>query len=124
MAMNSPSSSELSSDLSSIGSLSPPPDYPTPPSSQEPLPTLGEKRQNPTENDESPPVKKQRTAEPKPRVTRHLNLGSSPHNLATEQKVQLETLLKVLRKRRKILVVAGAGISVSAGSTYSAVTSL
>lgn len=35
----------------------------------------------------------------------------------TDQKGQLDILLKVLRKRQKIVVIAGAGISVSAGST-------
>jgi NAD-dependent histone deacetylase SIR2 len=32
------------------------------------------------------------------------------------QKPQLDRLLKVLHKKRKIVVIAGAGISVSAGS--------
>lgn len=120
--MNSPELSELSSDLSSVGSLSPPPEYSSPPSSSEDVipSTIREqslKRQR--ESDDSPPAKKRKTVEPKPRLTQHLNLGSCPSSLATDQKVQLDTLLKVLRKRQKIVVIAGAGISVSAGSMYS-----
>ena len=123
--MNSPSCSELtsdlSSDLSSIGSLSPPPEYLTPPSSQstKPLaePRLSQKR--PADGDETPPTKRRKTVEPKSRTTQNLKLGASAQSLATDQKVQLETLLKALRKRQRIVVVAGAGISVSAGSKCS-----
>ena len=123
--MNSPSCSELtsdlSSDLSSIGSLSPPPEYLTPPSSQitKPLaePELSQKR--PADGDETPPTKKRKIVEPKPRTTQHLKLGASAQSLATDQKVQLDTLLRALRKRQRIVVVAGAGISVSAGSKCS-----
>ena len=122
--MNSPScsdlTSDLSSDLSSIGSLSPPPEYLTPPSSQstKPLaePRLSQKR--PADGDETLPTKKRKTIEPKPRTTQYLKLGLSAHSLATDQKVQLDTLLNALRKRQRIVVVAGAGISVSAGSMY------
>ena len=101
--------------MSSVGSLSPPPpEYPTPPSSQDSNASYGQKR--PADSDDTPPAKKRKTTEPKTRITQHLNLGSSPQSLATDQKVQLDTLLATLRKRRRIVVVAGAGISVSAGS--------
>jgi hypothetical protein len=63
---------------------------------------------------EAPP--KRRRTEPKPRTTSYLDLTKDAIHIATEQKAQLDVLLKVLRKRRKIVVVAGAGISVSAGS--------
>ena len=54
-------------------------------------------------------------SEPKPRTTEYLNLQSEI--LKDGEKEQLDKLLKVLYKKRKIVVVAGAGISVSAGST-------
>ena len=124
--MNSPSSSELTSDLSSIGSLSPPPDYPTPPSSQDIISSVSQRlsQKRPYDGEHTPPVKKRKTVEPKPRTTRHLDLRAHPSSLATDQKIQFDTLLKVLRKRQKIVVVAGAGISVSAGSMYFLVLSL
>ena len=120
--MNSPELSELSSDLSSVGSLSPPPEYATPPSSAEDVISSTIREQSLKrlrDGDESPPAKKRKTAEPKPRITQHLNLGLSPSSLASDQRIQLDTLLKVLRKRQKIVVIAGAGISVSAGSMCS-----
>ena len=82
---------------------------------------MGEKitKKRPHESDDLSTTKRRKTAEPKPRVTQHLRLGSSPDSLAIGQKAQLDTLLKVLRKRQKIVVIAGAGISVSAGSTSS-----
>jgi NAD+-dependent protein deacetylase SIR2 len=63
--------------------------------------------------DGQPPAKRRRV-EPKPRTTMSLNLG--PDHSIDEQQPQLERLLKVLHKKRKIVVIAGAGISVSAGS--------
>ncbi len=68
--------------------------------------------------DGQPPAKKRKIAEPKPRTTEYLDLTSLAEEYASSQKNQLDILLKVLRKRRKIVVVAGAGISVSAGSTF------
>lgn len=68
--------------------------------------------------DGQPPAKKRRTAEPKPRTTEYLDLSLWTEEHVSSQKQQLDLLLKVLRKRRKIVVVAGAGISVSAGSTF------
>ncbi|KAL8869590.1 MAG: hypothetical protein Q9174_004165 [Haloplaca sp. 1 TL-2023] len=122
--MNSPSSIDLSSDLSSIGSLSPPPpspvDYPSPPSSQNYNPDDSSsnpacrKRSSPLEGQE--PTKKRRKAEPKPRTTQYLDLRSTPEPLGLDQSSQLEALSKVLQRRKKIVVIAGAGISVSAGS--------
>ncbi|KAL8800417.1 MAG: hypothetical protein Q9200_007253 [Gallowayella weberi] len=119
--MNSPTLTDLSSDLSSIGSLSPPPpfDYPSPLSSQETTlehPTTQsscKKRSHPS--DEQDPAKKRRRAEPKPRTTQYLDIQSRPTASPTDQTCQLDTLYKVLSKRKKIVVIAGAGISVSAG---------
>lgn len=121
--MDSQTSSDLSSDLSSVGSLSPPlTDYPSPISSQEfgtafsvAQPTSKESHRD---GDLPPPAKKRKIAEIKPRTTEHLDFRLPPRELAIEQKTQLALLSKVLRKRRKIVVIAGAGISVSAGSMY------
>ncbi|MCJ1266504.1 hypothetical protein MMC22_006389 [Lobaria immixta] len=110
-----------SSDLSSVGSLSPPPpgDYPSPASSQDFNPGLSTTQpissKHPREEDDLPPTKKRKIAEVKPRTTQSLDLETPPNGLATDQKAQLALLLKVLRKKRKIVVIAGAGISVSAG---------
>ena len=119
--MDSDSSlSELSSVLSSPRSLSPVSDYPTPNSSQEQDLSNGIsvqiKRKHKLEDGEQPAPKKRKRAEPKPRTTEHLDLMGKNKALS-DQNEQLEILLKVLRKRRKVVVIAGAGISVSAGST-------
>ncbi|KAL0261021.1 hypothetical protein SLS55_004713 [Diplodia seriata] len=64
-------------------------------------------------DDDGPPRKKRRTAEPKPRVTRHLNLQE---DIVDEtERDALDLLLKVLHKKRKIVMIVGAGISVAAG---------
>lgn len=120
--MNSPTLTDLSSDLSSIGSLSPPPpfDYPSPQSSQETSSahprsqSICSKRSR--QSDEQEPVKKRRKVEPKPRTTQYLEIRSRPVSSSADQTCQLDTLYKVLSKRKKIVVIAGAGISVSAGS--------
>lgn len=119
---------DLSSDLSSVGSLSPPPSplpqcYPSPASSQELSgPNLSQSGMQSLSDsldaDGPPPAKKRRIAEPKLRTTEYLDLKSLSEEHALSQKLQLDLLLKVLRKRRKIVVVAGAGISVSAGSMF------
>ena len=118
--MDDDSLSDLSSDLSSTRSLSPPQDYPSPVSSQD------QEASNSTEHDHSLKraldetevliTKKRKIAEPKPRTTQYLDLSTSLNQGGINQKSQLDILLKVLRKRRKIVVIAGAGISVSAGS--------
>lgn len=119
--MDSDSSlTDLSSELSSVGSLSPVPDYPSPASSQEPDLLNGISVQIPRKHklegsDEQPAPKKRKRAEPKPRKTEHLDLTGGKNSLCDQQE-QLDILLKVLRKRKKVVVVAGAGISVSAGS--------
>ncbi|KAL8948996.1 MAG: hypothetical protein Q9222_004867 [Ikaeria aurantiellina] len=119
--MNSPSLTDLSSDLSSVGSLSPPPpmDYPSPPSTQDSvLDDSGSQpssRKRSREPEEQEPVKKRRKAEPKPRTTEYLDFQCGRDPTAADQTAQLNTLLKVLRNRKKVVVIAGAGISVSAG---------
>ncbi len=122
--MNSPTLTDLSSDLSSVGSLSPPPpfDYPSPQSSQEIYSPHLESEQTCSkrshDSDEQEPAKKRRKAEPKPRTTQYLDIRPRSNASSTDQTCQLDTLYKVLSKRKKIVVIAGAGISVSAGSTY------
>ncbi|KAL8859398.1 MAG: hypothetical protein Q9178_004076 [Gyalolechia marmorata] len=119
--MNSPTLTDLSSDLSSVGSLSPPPpfDYPSPQSSQEIYSPHLENEQTCSkrshDSDEQEPAKKRRKAEPKPRTTQYLDIRPRSNASSTDQTCQLDTLYKVLSKRKKIVVIAGAGISVSAG---------
>jgi NAD-dependent histone deacetylase SIR2 len=69
------------------------------------------------EDADGKPAKRRKLSQPKPRTTQYLDLRSE--ELETSQKEQLDRLLKVLFKKRKIVVVAGAGISVSAGSRSS-----
>jgi len=66
----------------------------------------------PSNDDEERPRKKRKTADPKERSTQRLDLR---RDLTDEDKPQLDRLLKTLHKKRKIVVIAGAGISVSAG---------
>jgi len=63
------------------------------------------------QKDGAPAAKRQKSP-PKPRETQFLDL---PFTDNTNQKCQLEILLKLLRKKKKIVVIAGAGISVRAG---------
>lgn len=60
------------------------------------------------------PLKKRRKFEPKPRKTLTLDLTQPPETIPTQSE-ELNLLLKTLAKKRKIVVVAGAGISVAAG---------
>lgn len=119
--MDTQSPSECS-DLSSVGSLSPPPpgDYPSPASSQDYCTAQASQllsNKHPRDGDEqlSRP-RKRRITQIKPRITQKLDLHSLSEGPGRDQKSQLDLLHKVLRKRRKIVVIAGAGISVSAGS--------
>lgn len=99
--------SELSSPPSSP--IAPPGFFPSPPPSQE------DKRQ------EGPPASKRRRVAtpkvPKERVSRELDLTPDSLLSQQEQQSQVDLLVKTLRKHRKVVVIAGAGISTSAGST-------
>lgn len=70
--------------------------------------------------DGPPPAKKRKLYQPKERTTEYLDLQtldeSSDQEKLDHDDLQLQRLLKVLRTKRKIVVIAGAGISVSAGS--------
>lgn len=120
----SPSLSELSSDLSSVRSLSPPIpfDYPSPPSSQDQssgdVGSQPSSRKRSRDPEDPTAARKRIKAEPKPRKTEYLNLQAHNDHSPLDQQSQLDMLLKVLRKRKKIVVIAGAGISVSAGSKH------
>lgn len=61
--------------------------------------------------DGPPPAKRRKVAERKPRTTEYIDLSDRDE----EDEAQLDRLLSVLRKKKKIVVIAGAGISVSAG---------
>lgn len=90
----SPSSSRRSSAKTTPA----PEDMPSPPSS----------------NDENPrPSKRRKLAEPKERTAEYLDLSTT--DIHEDELPQLQRLLNVLHKKRKIVVIAGAGISVSAG---------
>ena len=111
--------SEPPSELNSPASLSTPFRYPSPSSSQDQdgadINASARKRKI-AEGQQVPPAKKRKRAEPKQRTTERLDLTAEDRAQSAEQKAQLDLLLQVLRRRRKIVVVAGAGISVSAGS--------
>lgn len=70
----------------------------------------------PPPRDGQPPPKKRKIAQPRPRTTEYLDLSSPAiDDKATEERAQLDRLVAALRKKKKIVVIAGAGISVSAG---------
>jgi NAD-dependent histone deacetylase SIR2 len=63
---------------------------------------------------DGPPPKHRRIAAPaKPRATTYIDL----ENRGEVEDEGLGRLMSALRKKKKIVVIAGAGISVSAGST-------
>ena len=106
----------------SVVYLSPPQpgDYPLPASSQDyctaqenHFPSNKHIREG---NEQLSCSKKQRMTQIKPRITQRLDLYSLSEGSGSHQKSQLDLLQKALRTRQKIVVIAGAGISVSAGS--------
>jgi NAD+-dependent protein deacetylase SIR2 len=120
-ALSSPPSSPLS-----IRSKSPTPpcDYPSPSStlhsgSRSPSKAL-DSSLGVADPDGPPPKKKRKLAEQKSRTTGYLDLHTvdeiSQYRSSPNDEIQLQRLLKALRNKQKIVVIAGAGISVSAGS--------
>ncbi|KAJ9402454.1 hypothetical protein DTO282F9_650 [Paecilomyces variotii] len=101
------------SDLSSPpASPRPPPGfYPSPPPSQD----QDADDFSAARSQDERPAKKRRRVEPKPRTTQHLDLSRNDEQSYAQQQAQLDLLKKTLRKHRKIVVIAGAGISTSAG---------
>ncbi|KAI1432593.1 DHS-like NAD/FAD-binding domain-containing protein [Xylaria sp. CBS 124048] len=66
--------------------------------------------------DGAPPPKRRRVErERKPRTTQYLDLSAAASESSELDGELLEHLTQALRKRKKIVVIAGAGISVSAG---------
>lgn len=102
--------SSVLSDLSR--SPSPPPIfYSTPPP-----PSQASTASSPPSSDMGePPTKKQRTSQRLPRATEYVNLHFQA-KCDTHESPQIEKLVNTIRNKKKIVVVAGAGISVSAGS--------
>ncbi|KAG8533306.1 uncharacterized protein KY384_002089 [Bacidia gigantensis] len=93
--------------------------YPTPDSSQAQSTYSSsseqDSRKRRRKHDDFPTEKKRKVTAPKERSTLRLDLRSSLQQPVADSSVELDTLLKALRKKRKIVVVAGAGISTSAG---------
>jgi len=111
--MNPDDFSDLSSPLSSIPSspLSSPPSSPRlPPGWRSLTPPLSQNA-----GEDVPPARKRRKVEPRIRTSQHLDLTSDTAQSEYDRREALDLLLKALRNRRKIVVIAGAGISVSAG---------
>lgn len=103
------------SDLSSLPSSPqlPPSFIPSPPPSQDAGETSSAAR---GQDGLSPARKKRRVAAPKERTTQHLDLSGAAGLSFGEQQAKVDLLVKTLRRHRKIVVIAGAGISTSAGS--------
>lgn len=67
-------------------------------------------------NEGAPPPKRRKVASsPKERRTDYLDLTKPDHEWSADDDVHLKRLITTLRKKKKIVVIAGAGISVSAG---------
>jgi NAD-dependent histone deacetylase SIR2 len=64
-------------------------------------------------DDDARPRKRRKLTDPKERTAERLDLSGT--EVSEDQQPQLQRLLNVLHKKRKIVVIAGAGISVSAG---------
>lgn len=96
------------------------PSLPTPPPSQEnsqsgsPAPDAVDSSML-SDKDGPPPAKRRRVG-PKERTTRSLDLRHE--KVKPDEKPQFDDMLRTLHKCQKIVVVAGAGISVAAGSTF------
>ncbi|KAF7594099.1 hypothetical protein BBP40_010097 [Aspergillus hancockii] len=102
--------SDVSELSSPPASPTPPPGfYPSPPPSQDADESSGIRSQD---RDDLPPArKKRRVAAPKERRTQRLDLSAD----YAEQQSQIDLLTETIRRHRKIVVIAGAGISTSAG---------
>lgn len=109
-----------SSSLSSAPSSprAPPGFYPSPPPSQDADETRADQCQ-----DYLAPARKRRRVGPKERTTQHLDLSNPDAITCSEQQSQIDLLNKTIREHRNIVVIAGAGISTSAGSKSSTETS-
>lgn len=125
---SSPLSSICSSTLSVLSrSPSPPADYPSPPNTSDSEPSSSPRVRprdllDDGELDGLPPAKRQRITKAKEMKTEYLDLqmlsdtDDEAHHKTNDGK--LKKLMEVLRMKKKIVIIAGAGISVSAGSTH------
>jgi NAD-dependent histone deacetylase SIR2 len=65
--------------------------------------------------EDMPPARKRRKVETRERTTRHLDLTSDTAQSQYDRDEAKDVLYEALHERKKIVVIAGAGISVSAG---------
>ena len=104
-------------DLSDVSDLSSVPSSPR--SSPEPakryLTPSSQDAEDSTRQDCPPAKKRRRNPLPKERTTQYLSLAKS----SSEQQPQTNLLVETLRHQKDIVVIAGAGISTSAGSEFS-----
>lgn len=121
-----PSTASSDSELSELSRSPSPPGSPSfarssmpsnsgpssPKSSVKPYPVPDKMRPTPPSSDNDGPARKRRkVSEPKERTTERLDLSKDD----VKSDPQLKRVLDVLHRKRKIVVIAGAGISVSAG---------
>ena len=119
---NSPPSSPLSvldsipSSPLSMRSRSPTPpfDYPSPDSSN----SRASSKDRAMRLGLEPPAKRHKITSASGRTTDYLDLNSADEDPKSDDGLNLQRLLHSLRRKKKIVVIAGAGISVSAGSKY------
>lgn len=104
----------MDDDLSDISELSSPPASPIPPPGFYPSPPPSQEER---QEDPRPPAKRRRVALPKERTTQQIDLRGDSTVPREDQQPQIDLLVKTLRQHRKFVVIAGAGISTSAGST-------
>ncbi|RDA91748.1 hypothetical protein CP533_4772 [Ophiocordyceps camponoti-saundersi (nom. inval.)] len=101
-----PSSPAVAFDVAAAGRY-PSPSSSAPSGTQSPIKVV---------RDGSPPPAKRRRLRPPPdRTTAHIDLMKPDDVFCSEDKFHLRRLLSALKTKKKIVVIAGAGISVSAG---------
>ncbi|RDA84678.1 hypothetical protein CP532_3499 [Ophiocordyceps camponoti-leonardi (nom. inval.)] len=86
--------------------------YPSPSSS---TPSGTQSPVKPVRDGSPRPAKRRRVLTPRDRTTAHLDLLKPDDVFGHEDNFHLQRLLSALRTKKKIVVIAGAGISVSAG---------
>lgn len=108
----------MDDDLSDISELSSPPASPIAPPGFYPSPPPSQDADHRPEDDALPPARKRRRVTlPKERKTHELDLSPDAPLSRGEQDWQIRLLVQTLQQHRKVVVIAGAGISTSAGST-------
>lgn len=111
----------MDGDLSDVSELSSPPASPVPPEGflyPSPPPSQDADQPSAARGPRAAPAsKRRRVALPKERTTQKLDLSEDSPLSLEEQGPQIDLLVQTLQKHRKVVVVAGAGISTSAGST-------